>query len=150
MALVVRDRHDPIARAIHHCARLSSQGPDEPQRLHVRNNTMRELDETDSRRRAIVPIGIFFSLSLIFGNLVYLYLSVSFIQMLKVCYPSSITLTTTNGYRPPTRSLLLSPPGLSVLPPFVLKLSETYPSLLSVLSLPRLARSSSALSDLSV
>ncbi|PCG89919.1 protein of unknown function DUF250 [Penicillium occitanis (nom. inval.)] len=33
--------------------------------------------------RAIVPIGIFFSLSLIFGNLVYLYLSVSFIQMLK-------------------------------------------------------------------
>lgn len=36
MALVVRDRHDPIARAIHHCARLPAQGPDEPQRLHVR------------------------------------------------------------------------------------------------------------------
>lgn len=35
--------------------------------------------------RAIVPIGIFFSLSLICGNLTYLYLSVSFIQMLKVC-----------------------------------------------------------------
>lgn len=34
--------------------------------------------------RAIVPIGLFFSLSLIFGNLTYLYLSVSFIQMLKV------------------------------------------------------------------
>jgi hypothetical protein len=34
--------------------------------------------------RAIVPIGIFFSLSLICGNLTYLYLSVSFIQMLKV------------------------------------------------------------------
>ena len=33
---------------------------------------------------AIVPIGIFFSLSLICGNLSYLYLSVAFIQMLKV------------------------------------------------------------------
>jgi hypothetical protein len=34
--------------------------------------------------RAIVPIGLFFSLSLICGNLAYLYLSVAFIQMLKV------------------------------------------------------------------
>jgi hypothetical protein len=34
--------------------------------------------------RAIVPIGIMFSLSLICGNVTYLYLSVSFIQMLKV------------------------------------------------------------------
>lgn len=34
--------------------------------------------------RAIVPIGLFFSLSLICGNQAYLYLSVSFIQMLKV------------------------------------------------------------------
>lgn len=34
--------------------------------------------------RAIVPIGLMFSLSLICGNLTYLYLSVSFIQMLKV------------------------------------------------------------------
>ncbi|OJJ83255.1 uncharacterized protein ASPGLDRAFT_152043 [Aspergillus glaucus CBS 516.65] len=33
--------------------------------------------------RAIVPIGLMFSLSLICGNLSYLYLSVSFIQMLK-------------------------------------------------------------------
>ncbi|PKY03735.1 TPT-domain-containing protein [Aspergillus campestris IBT 28561] len=33
--------------------------------------------------RAILPIGIMFSLSLICGNLAYLYLSVSFIQMLK-------------------------------------------------------------------
>lgn len=40
--------------------------------------------------RAIVPIGIMFSLSLICGNLAYLYLSVSFIQMLKV---SSRSLT---------------------------------------------------------
>lgn len=34
--------------------------------------------------RAILPIGFFFSLSLICGNQAYLYLSVSFIQMLKV------------------------------------------------------------------
>lgn len=34
--------------------------------------------------RAIVPIGLFFSFSLICGNVAYLYLSVSFIQMLKV------------------------------------------------------------------
>jgi hypothetical protein len=34
--------------------------------------------------RAIVPIGFFFSVSLICGNLTYLYLSVAFIQMLKV------------------------------------------------------------------
>lgn len=34
--------------------------------------------------RAIVPIGVFFSMSLICGNLTYLYLSVAFIQMLKV------------------------------------------------------------------
>ena len=34
--------------------------------------------------RTIVPIGLMFSLSLICGNLTYLYLSVSFIQMLKV------------------------------------------------------------------
>jgi hypothetical protein len=33
--------------------------------------------------RAILPIGVFFSLSLICGNKAYLYLSVSFIQMLK-------------------------------------------------------------------
>lgn len=34
--------------------------------------------------RAIVPIGLAFSLSLMCGNMTYLYLSVSFIQMLKV------------------------------------------------------------------
>lgn len=34
--------------------------------------------------RAIVPIGVFFSLSLMCGNYTYLYLSVAFIQMLKV------------------------------------------------------------------
>jgi hypothetical protein len=37
--------------------------------------------------RAIVPIGLFFSLSLICSNQAYLYLSVAFIQMLKVRPP---------------------------------------------------------------
>lgn len=37
--------------------------------------------------RAIVPIGAVFSLSLICGNLTYLYLSVAFIQMLKATMP---------------------------------------------------------------
>lgn len=45
--------------------------------------------------KSIVPIGLCFSVSLIFGNLTYLYLTVSFIQMLKVSQiiatPSSAT-----------------------------------------------------------
>ncbi|KAK4122659.1 TPT-domain-containing protein [Parathielavia appendiculata] len=43
--------------------------------------------------RAIVPIGFFFSLSLIFGNLTYLYLSVAFIQMLKATTPVAVLLS---------------------------------------------------------
>ena len=40
--------------------------------------------------RAIVPIGFFFSLSLVCSNMAYLSLSVAFIQMLKVrCNPRS-------------------------------------------------------------
>lgn len=46
--------------------------------------------------KAIIPIGLCFSLSLWFGNMAYLYLSMSFIQMLKArflyhksCYTSS-------------------------------------------------------------
>lgn len=41
--------------------------------------------------RAIVPIGFFFSLSLICGNLTYLYLSVAFIQMLKVGFAPAVS-----------------------------------------------------------
>lgn len=44
--------------------------------------------------RAIVPIGIFFSLSLIFSNITYLYLSVAFIQMLKATTPVAVLLAT--------------------------------------------------------
>jgi hypothetical protein len=43
--------------------------------------------------RAILPIGIFFSLSLICGNLTYLYLSVAFIQMLKAAAPVAVLFT---------------------------------------------------------
>ncbi|GAO16270.1 uncharacterized protein UV8b_08208 [Ustilaginoidea virens] len=42
--------------------------------------------------RAVVPIGIFFSLSLICGNLTYLYLSVAFIQMLKATTPVAVLI----------------------------------------------------------
>ncbi|KAM3413846.1 hypothetical protein BST61_g10523 [Cercospora zeina] len=42
--------------------------------------------------RAIVPIGLMFSLSLICGNLTYLYLSVSFIQMLKATTPVAVLI----------------------------------------------------------
>ena len=43
--------------------------------------------------RAIVPIGVFFSLSLICGNITYLYLSVAFIQMLKATMPVAVLLS---------------------------------------------------------
>ncbi|TPX07875.1 uncharacterized protein E0L32_010450 [Thyridium curvatum] len=43
--------------------------------------------------RAIVPIGVFFSLSLICGNLTYLYLSVAFIQMLKATTPVAVLIS---------------------------------------------------------
>lgn len=52
--------------------------------------------------RAIVPIGLMFSLSLICGNLTYLYLSVSFIQMLKATTPVAVLLATWGmGVAPP-------------------------------------------------
>jgi hypothetical protein len=43
--------------------------------------------------RSIVPVGAFFSLSLIFCNQAYLYLSVAFIQMLKATTPVAVLLT---------------------------------------------------------
>ena len=69
--------------------------------------------------RAIVPIGVMFSLSLICGNVTYLYLSVSFIQMLKVC-PSQIASldlqSLTLSSRPPLPLLFLWHPGSWVSP----------------------------------
>lgn len=43
----------------------------------------------------IMPIGLFMALTLYFGNIVYLYLTVSFIQMLKVLLASPLTWSTT-------------------------------------------------------
>jgi hypothetical protein len=69
--------------------------------------------------RAIVPIGIFFSLSLICGNQAYLYLSVAFIQMLKVrSTPPFLRSRTLIVFRPPCQSFSFSLPGVSAsLPP---------------------------------
>lgn len=39
----------------------------------------------------ILPVGLFMALTLHFGNIVYLYLTVSFIQMLKVCFSLACT-----------------------------------------------------------
>ncbi|KAI6090050.1 triose-phosphate transporter family-domain-containing protein [Hypoxylon rubiginosum] len=50
--------------------------------------------DTPTYMQAIVPIGAVFSLSLIFGNLAYLYLSVSFIQMLKATNVAATLLAT--------------------------------------------------------
>jgi drug/metabolite transporter (DMT)-like permease len=44
--------------------------------------------------RAIVPIGLLYSASLVCSNMVYLYLSVAFIQMLKSASPVAVLLTT--------------------------------------------------------
>lgn len=47
---------------------------------------------SDLYLRAVVPIGVFFSASLILSNVAYLYLSVSFIQMLKATTPMAVLL----------------------------------------------------------
>ncbi|KAJ9621569.1 hypothetical protein H2203_007056 [Taxawa tesnikishii (nom. ined.)] len=57
--------------------------------------------------RAIVPIGLFFSLSLICGNITYLYLSVAFIQMLKATTPVAVLLA--------SWALGVAPPNLKTL-----------------------------------
>jgi hypothetical protein len=62
--------------------------------------------------RAIVPIGVFFSCSLICGNQAYLYLSVAFIQMLKVCSTATANGAVTDVCRLPCLLLSLSQPGL--------------------------------------
>ncbi|MDI1487490.1 MAG: hypothetical protein OHK93_006760 [Ramalina farinacea] len=56
------------------------------------NHPLQQMDPRHSQISAIVPIGAAFSLSLICGNLTYLYLSVAFIQMLKACTPVAVLL----------------------------------------------------------
>lgn len=46
--------------------------------------------------KAILPIGMCFSMSLILSNVVYLYLSMSFIQMLKVRYVNCLDICHSN------------------------------------------------------
>ncbi|KAI0128884.1 triose-phosphate transporter family-domain-containing protein [Xylariales sp. AK1849] len=59
--------------------------------------------------RAILPIGILYTLSLLFSNLTYLYLSVSFIQMLKALAPvSTLFLSFFLGLSNPKVSILYS------------------------------------------
>ncbi|KAI0025267.1 TPT-domain-containing protein [Xylariomycetidae sp. FL0641] len=59
--------------------------------------------------RAIVPIGLFFSLSLICGNLTYLYLSVAFIQMIKATTPVAVLLSSwAMGLAPPNMKQLMN------------------------------------------
>lgn len=88
MAHGFRYGHDPDSGPLHHHPGLPPQRPYDPCHLHV-SIALEEIYENtvanhlDANSRAIVPIGIMFSLSLICGNLAYMYLSVSFIQMLK-------------------------------------------------------------------
>lgn len=42
--------------------------------------------------KTILPLSLLFSASLILSNMAYVYLSVSFVQMLKVCSPSGLIL----------------------------------------------------------
>ncbi|KAK1780387.1 triose-phosphate transporter family-domain-containing protein [Copromyces sp. CBS 386.78] len=59
--------------------------------------------------RAIVPIGFLFSGSLVCSNMVYLYLSVAFIQMLKAAAPVAVLLTAwVWGVEQPSQSKLIN------------------------------------------
>lgn len=59
--------------------------------------------------RAILPIGFCFSLSLICGNLTYLYLSVAFIQMLKATTPVAVLFATWGlGLQKPSFTVLIN------------------------------------------
>ncbi|OAA56770.1 hypothetical protein ISF_07286 [Cordyceps fumosorosea ARSEF 2679] len=72
--------------------------------LDSRHNVPMDLE---TYKRAILPIVILFSLSLIGGNLAYLYLSVSFIQMLKASN-AVVTLLATWAFK-------IVPPNFNVL-----------------------------------
>jgi len=84
--------------------------------------------------RAIVPIGAFFSLSLIFSNAAYLFLSVAFIQMLKVrCQFVGDMQQSLTHNRPLLQLLCSSSPGVSVCNLRTSELSPTFPSSFLVL-----------------
>ncbi|KAI9143658.1 triose-phosphate transporter family-domain-containing protein [Paraphysoderma sedebokerense] len=63
----------------------------------------------DKYTRTVVPIGIFFSGSLIFNNKAYLHLSVAFIQMLKAATPIVVlVLSFMSGLKEPNLRLFLN------------------------------------------
>ncbi|USW55200.1 Putative sugar phosphate transporter domain-containing protein [Septoria linicola] len=65
--------------------------------------------------RAILPIGLFFSFSLICGNVAYMYLSVSFIQMLKASNAIATLLATwAFGISPPDMKKLVNVSAIMV------------------------------------
>lgn len=61
-------------------------------RLLDSTNDTNHLLTKDVWLKGIIPVGAFFSGSLILSNMAYLYLSVAFIQMLKVTYFCSISV----------------------------------------------------------
>lgn len=70
---------------------------------------------TQTYSRAIVPIGLFFSFSLICGNVAYLYLSVSFIQMLKASNAvATLIATWAFGISPPDMKKLANVSAIMV------------------------------------
>ncbi|EEH08648.1 DUF250 domain-containing protein [Histoplasma capsulatum G186AR] len=93
MAYGLRFLHDPDPCPDHHATRWPQEGQDD-RKVYL---------------RAIVPIGFFFSLSLICGNKTYLYLSVAFIQMLKATTPVVTLLATwALGVAPPNMKVLFN------------------------------------------
>lgn len=86
MAYVLRGHYDPDPSPCHAISRLEAQSAHDTAEIYVRLHKIHGSANYANalRRTAIVPIGVMFSFSLIFGNVAYMYLSVSFIQMLKV------------------------------------------------------------------
>ncbi|KAI9184336.1 hypothetical protein H9P43_003389 [Blastocladiella emersonii ATCC 22665] len=77
----------------------------------ARNSTM----TWDSWARSVLPIGIFFSASLMLNNYAYLYLSVSFIQMLKAKTPlATLILSSMFGLQKINNQLLVNICGVVV------------------------------------
>ncbi|ORZ30050.1 triose-phosphate transporter family-domain-containing protein, partial [Catenaria anguillulae PL171] len=65
--------------------------------------------------RSVLPIGVFFSASLIFNNYAYLHLSVAFIQMLKAKTPlATLMLSAIAGLQTLTRPLVVNITGVVV------------------------------------
>ncbi|ROV89520.1 hypothetical protein VSDG_08491 [Cytospora chrysosperma] len=84
MAPILRDGNDPDLGPLDQHPRFETQCPYDTAGILI----------NASCSRTIVPIGVLFSLSLVSGNLAYLSLSVSFIQMLKATTAVATLLAT--------------------------------------------------------